>query len=57
MPRDYQRVVRVIRAVQEAGREVDETVMAELAAATDARTPPAPAAVARAGSRPHAVAW
>jgi hypothetical protein len=33
IPRDYQRAVRVIRAVREAGREVDETVMAELAAA------------------------
>ncbi len=31
VPRDYQRVVRVIRAVQAAGREIDETVMAELA--------------------------
>jgi hypothetical protein len=32
VPRDYQRAVRVIRAVREAGREVDESVMAELAA-------------------------
>jgi glutamate synthase (NADPH) large chain len=32
IPRDYQRVVRVIRAAQEAGREIDETIMAELAA-------------------------
>ena len=31
MPRDYQRVVKVIRAAQEAGRDIDETVMAELA--------------------------
>jgi glutamate synthase (NADPH/NADH) large chain len=33
IPRDYQRVVQVIRAAQAAGREIDETVMAELAAA------------------------
>jgi glutamate synthase (NADPH/NADH) large chain len=32
VPRDYQRVVRVIRAAREAGREIDETIMAELAA-------------------------
>jgi len=31
IPRDYQRAVRVIRAAIEAGREVDESVMAELA--------------------------
>jgi glutamate synthase (NADPH/NADH) large chain len=31
VPRDYQRAVRVIRAAREAGREVDESVMAELA--------------------------
>jgi len=31
IPRDYQRAVRVIRAAVEAGREVDESVMAELA--------------------------
>ncbi len=31
IPRDYERAVRVIRAVQSAGREVDESVMAELA--------------------------
>jgi glutamate synthase (NADPH/NADH) large chain len=31
VPRDYQRVVNIIRDVQAAGREVDETVMAELA--------------------------
>jgi glutamate synthase (NADPH/NADH) large chain len=33
IPRDYQRAVRVIRAAAEAGRDVDESVMAELAAA------------------------
>jgi glutamate synthase (NADPH/NADH) large chain len=32
VPRDYQRVIGMIREVQAAGREVDETVMAELAA-------------------------
>jgi glutamate synthase (NADPH/NADH) large chain len=32
IPRDYQRVVQVIRAAQAAGREIDETLMAELAA-------------------------
>jgi glutamate synthase (NADPH/NADH) large chain len=31
VPRDYQRAVTVIRAVQAAGREVDESVMAQLA--------------------------
>jgi len=31
VPRDYQRIVNIIRDVQAAGREVDETVMAELA--------------------------
>jgi glutamate synthase (NADPH/NADH) large chain len=31
VPRDYVRVVRVIRAAQAAGREIDESVMAELA--------------------------
>jgi glutamate synthase (NADPH/NADH) large chain len=38
IPRDYQRAVRVIRAAREAGREVDESVMAELAAAELAKT-------------------
>jgi glutamate synthase (NADPH/NADH) large chain len=32
IPRDYQRVVRVIRTARAAGREIDETIMAELAA-------------------------
>jgi glutamate synthase (NADPH/NADH) large chain len=32
VPRDYQRIVSMLREVQAAGREVDETVMAELAA-------------------------
>jgi glutamate synthase (NADPH/NADH) large chain len=41
VPRDYQRIVRVIRAAQAAGRDVDEHMMAELAA------PPAPAPAAR----------
>jgi glutamate synthase (NADPH/NADH) large chain len=31
VPRDYQRIIGMIREVQAAGREVDETVMAELA--------------------------
>jgi glutamate synthase (NADPH/NADH) large chain len=31
VPRDYQRVVRVISAARAAGRDIDETVMAELA--------------------------
>ena len=31
IPRDYEKAVRVIRAVQAEGREVDESVMAELA--------------------------
>ncbi len=35
-PRDYQRVLRVIRAVEAAGRDVDESVMAELAVAAHA---------------------
>ena len=30
VPRDYQRVMRVISAAQAAGRDIDETVMAEL---------------------------
>jgi glutamate synthase (NADPH/NADH) large chain len=33
VPRDYQRVVRAIRAAQASGRDIDETVMAELARA------------------------
>jgi glutamate synthase (NADPH/NADH) large chain len=37
IPRDYQRAVRVIRAAREAGREVDESVMAELASAEAGR--------------------
>jgi glutamate synthase (NADPH/NADH) large chain len=58
VPRDYQRVVRVIQAAREAGRAIDEHVMAELAASaaplpsqadapvreTDPRPDPAPAA-------------
>ena len=31
VPRDYERAVRIIRAAQAAGREIDESVMAELA--------------------------
>jgi glutamate synthase (NADPH/NADH) large chain len=31
VPRDYQRVVRVIRAAEAAGRDIDESIMAELA--------------------------
>jgi glutamate synthase (NADPH/NADH) large chain len=45
IPRDYQRVVQVIRAAQAAGREIDETVMAELAAppaSASASTPTSP---------------
>jgi glutamate synthase (NADPH/NADH) large chain len=33
VPREYQHVVRVIRAAQAAGRDIDESVMAELAVA------------------------
>jgi glutamate synthase (NADPH/NADH) large chain len=54
IPRDYQRAVRVIRAVREAGREVDETVMAELAAGEPVKAPngKVPAgALAAAGAR------
>jgi glutamate synthase (NADPH/NADH) large chain len=32
VPRDYHRAVRVIKAAQAAGRDIDETLMAELAA-------------------------
>jgi glutamate synthase (NADPH) large chain len=32
IPRDYQRAVRVIEAAREAGRDIDESIMAELAA-------------------------
>ncbi len=39
VPRDYQRVVRVIRQAQAAGRDIDEKVMAELS------TTPAPVPV------------
>jgi glutamate synthase (NADPH/NADH) large chain len=50
VPRDYQRVVRVIRAAQEAGREIDETVMAELAALPAAPAlPPLPRPVVAEG--------
>jgi glutamate synthase (NADPH/NADH) large chain len=42
VPRDYQRVVRVIRAARAAGRDIDESVMAELSAH------PRPTGVARA---------
>jgi glutamate synthase (NADPH/NADH) large chain len=37
VPRDYVRAVTVIRAVQAAGREVDESVMAELSAVQTAK--------------------
>jgi len=46
VPRDYVRAVRVIRAAEAAGRAVDESVMAELAAA-EASTPPPALAGAR----------
>ena len=41
VPRDYVRAVRVIRAAESAGRAVDESVMAELAAAEAPTAPPA----------------
>jgi glutamate synthase (NADPH/NADH) large chain len=63
IPRDYQRVVRVIRAAEAAGRVIDETVMAELAAATvpvptapAAPTVPAPNGTAPAVARARATA-
>jgi glutamate synthase (NADPH/NADH) large chain len=46
VPRDYQRVIDIIRSVRADGREVDENVMAELAAATDTHTPQSPAPAA-----------
>jgi glutamate synthase (NADPH/NADH) large chain len=42
IPRDYQRVVQVIRAAQAAGREIDETLMAELAAPPAVPSPSSP---------------
>ena len=55
IPRDYQRVVRVIRAAEAEGRVIDEDVMAELAAATVAPPVPAPANHTN-GSAPAVVA-
>jgi glutamate synthase (NADPH/NADH) large chain len=51
IPRDFQRVVRVIRAAREEGREIDETVMAELAALAAGAPPPAHAPVSPAPGR------
>ena len=42
VPRDYERAVRIIRAAQAAGREIDESVMAELSGSAPAK-PAAPA--------------
>jgi glutamate synthase (NADPH/NADH) large chain len=42
VPRDYERAVRVIRAAQAAGREIDESVMAELSGSAPVK-PAAPA--------------
>jgi glutamate synthase (NADPH/NADH) large chain len=39
VPRDFQRVVRVIRAAEAAGRDIDETIMAELAALASSPPP------------------
>src|SRR6185369_9617759 len=46
VPRDYQRVIDIIRAVRADGREVDENVMAQLAAATETHAAPVPAPAA-----------
>jgi glutamate synthase (NADPH/NADH) large chain len=51
IPRDYQRVVQVIRAAQAAGREIDETVMAELATPPAAPTSPSLISPRRAGDQ------
>jgi glutamate synthase (NADPH/NADH) large chain len=42
VPRDYKRAIKVIRAAEAAGRDIDESIMAELAAGP---TTPAPAEV------------
>jgi glutamate synthase (NADPH/NADH) large chain len=53
IPRDFQRVVRVIKAAAAAGRDIDETIMAELAA-LGSSPPPAgsPSVAAGIGSGP-----
>jgi glutamate synthase (NADPH) large chain len=45
VPRDYQRIVRMIQTVQASGREIDETIMAELSAEVVVPAQPAPAPV------------
>jgi glutamate synthase (NADPH/NADH) large chain len=51
VPRDYQRIVKVIRAAQAAGRDIDENIMAELSTAElsyEAQHTPKPAGAVRA---------
>jgi glutamate synthase (NADPH) large chain len=45
VPRDYQRAVRAIEAARASGREIDETVMAELAAPAASPTAAPPAVI------------
>ena len=44
VPRDYQRAIRVIHTAQAAGRDIDESIMAELAAPATSPPPGAPGA-------------
>ncbi|MFC0030396.1 glutamate synthase large subunit [Micromonospora chaiyaphumensis] len=47
VPRDYRRVLEIMRAAEAAGRDVDDAVMSALAAPSAAPVPPAPRAVAQ----------
>jgi glutamate synthase (NADPH) large chain len=47
VPRDYKRAITVIRAAEAAGRDIDESIMAELAAGPAAVPAPAEAAAPR----------
>ncbi|MEU8261363.1 glutamate synthase large subunit [Micromonospora sp. NPDC048999] len=46
VPRDYRRVLEIMRAAEAAGRDVDDAVMNALAAPSAAPVPPAPRAAA-----------
>ncbi|MFE9958693.1 glutamate synthase large subunit [Micromonospora sp. NPDC005299] len=47
VPRDYRRVLEIMRAAEAAGHDVDDAVMSALSAPSAALVPPAPRAVAQ----------
>ncbi|MEU4593763.1 hypothetical protein, partial [Micromonospora aurantiaca (nom. illeg.)] len=47
VPRDYRRVMEIMRAAEAAGRDVDDAVMSALSVPSAAPVPPAPRAVAQ----------